>query len=169
MKVQGMEQNVLSVQYFADYGNRESVETFMSVQGQTFTVITMMKDDYVYNANMTVRQGTKVNMANMDDFNTVNFLSLTDEVKQKYQIQANGIQQVLGRECNRYEMSFTAQGQNVKATVWVWQGLTLKSTMTMAGTTVEEEATEIQEGVAIAGEKFELPEGITFTEMRPQV
>jgi len=171
MRIQGMptEQIISSTQYFADYGNKESAETSMNVAGQTFTTFTMIKDGYVYSANLTARQGTKVNLAEMNDYSTVNFLALTDDVKKKYQIQANGIQQVIGKDCNRYEMSFTTQGQNVKATVWVWQGLTLKSSMNMAGTSVEEEATEIQEGVAIPAEKFVLPEGITFTEVKPQM
>ena len=169
MKMQGMEQTLQSVQYFADYGNKESVETIMNMQGQSFTVFTMMKDGYIYSANMAMGQGTKINLAAMDDYKNVNFLALTDEVRQKYQIRANGIEQVIGKPCNRYEMSFTAQGQSITATVWVWQGLTLKSRMNVAGTSAEEEATEIQEGAAIAKEKFELPEGINFMEVTPQM
>jgi len=165
VKVQGMEQNLSSVQYFADYGMKESTEVNMNVMGQSFSVFTMIKDGYVYSANMTMGQGTKINMANIDDYNNVNFLNLTDEVKKKYQIQDNGVEQVLDKQCKRYEMSFTMQGQNVQATVWVWQGITLKSKMNMGGTTAEEEATEIQAGAAIPNEKFELPAGITFTEM----
>jgi hypothetical protein len=168
IKAQGMEQTMNAVQYFADFGRKEAVEMTMSMQGQNFTIITMVKDGYVYSANMAVKQGTKVNMANMDDLQTVNFLNLTDEVKKKYQIQANGIQQVAGKDCNRYEMSFTTQGQNVKGTVWVWQGLTLKSNINVSGNQVEEEATEIQEGATIPNEKIDLPEGVNFTEMKPQ-
>jgi len=167
MKAQGMEQTMSSVQYFADFGRKESVELTMNMQGQSFTVITMIKDGYIYSANMAVKQGTKINMADMDNIQAVNFLNLTDDIKKKYQIQANGMQQVAGKNCNRYEMSFTTQGQNVKGTVWVWQGLTLKSVINVAGNQVEEEATEIQEGADIANEKFELPAGVTFTEMKP--
>jgi hypothetical protein len=167
VKMQGMEQNLTSVQYFADYGGKESIEMVMNVQGQSFTIFTLMKDGYVYSANLAMGQGTKINLAEMDDYKNVNFLNLTDEIKQKYQIQANGVEQVAGKPCNRYEMSFTTQGQSVKATVWVWQGLTLKSKMNMAGTNAEEEATEIQEGVKIAAEKFELPAGVNFTEVKP--
>jgi len=169
MKMQGMptEQTMSSIQYFAGFGNKESSETSINVAGQTFTTFTMIKDGYVYSANLTVKQGTKVNLAEIDGYSTVNFLTLTDDVKKKYQIQANGIEQILGKPCNRYEMTYTAQGQSVKATVWIWQGLTLKSRMNMGGTSIEEEATDIQEGVAIPAEKFELPAGITFTEMKP--
>ena len=171
MRIQGMptEQTISTTQYFAEYGNKESAETSMNVGGQSLTTFTMIKDGYAYSANLSAKQGAKMNLAEMEDYSTVNFLELTDEVKKKYQIQANGVQQIIGKDCNRYEMSFTTQGQNVKATVWVWQGLTLKSSINMAGTSVEEEVTEIQEGVPIAAEKFVLPEGITFTEIKPQM
>jgi len=169
MKVQGMEQKISSVQYFADFGGKESTEIVMDVMGQTFTIFTLIKDGYMYSANISMGQGTKINMADMDDYKNVNFLQLTDDVKKKYQIQANGVEQVAGKSCNRYEMSFDTQGQNVKATVWVWQGISLKSKMAMAGTTAEEETTEIQEGVTIDKAKFEIPEGINFTEVKPQM
>jgi len=165
VKAQGMEQTLSSVQYFADFGGKESTEVVMNVMGQTFTIFSLMKDGYMYSANMSMGQGTKINLDAMEDYNAVNFLNLTDEVKQKYQIQANGVEQVLEKPCNRYEMSYTAQGQSVKGTVWVWQGLTLKSRINAAGNTVEEVVTEIQEGATIAGDKFELPAGINFTEM----
>ena len=165
VKAQGMEQTLSSVQSFADYGGKESTEVVMTVMGQTFNIFSLIKDGYMYSANMSMGQGTKINLAAMEDYSAVNFLALTDEVKQKYQIQANGMEEVLGKPCNRYEMSYTAQGQSVKGTVWVWQGLTLKSRINAAGTTAEEEATEIQEGASIAGDKFELPEGINFMEM----
>ena len=63
-------------------------------------------------------------------------------------------------------MSFTTQSQNVTATIWIWQGLELKSKVNAAGMTTESEATEILEGAAIANEKFELPAGIDFVEAK---
>jgi len=61
MRIQGMpmEQTVSSTQYFADYGLKESVETSMNVAGQTITALTMIKDGYIYSANMNVRQGNQ--------------------------------------------------------------------------------------------------------------
>ena len=50
----------------------------------------------------------------------------------------------------------------------VWQGVLLKSSMTVSVVTMVEEVVEIQEGVEIAMEKFELPEGIDFVEVNPQ-
>jgi len=164
-----MEQNISSIQYIAEYGGKESAESFINVQGKMFTIFTMMKDGFVYTANIDAKQGTKVNMASMDDYKAVNYLNLTDEVKEKYNIEEKGNEQFLGKDCKRYELTVTAQGQTAKATILVWQGLPLKSTMTMAGNTMVEEVTEIQEGATIAREKFELPEGINFMEVKPQL
>ena len=161
-----MEQSYFAIQYIADYGQKESAETFMDIQGQKVTVFTMMKDGYVYSTNMAANQGTKINIAAMmEDYKTVNYLNLTDEDRKKYQIEEKGNEQFLGKDCKSYELTVTAQGQTVKVAVLVWQGLALKSSTIASGTTMIEETTEIQEGVAIAKEKFELPEGINFVEM----
>ena len=89
-----------TTQYFAEYGGKESAETVMSMAGQTLTVFSMVKDGYVYSANMTANQGTKVNMADvMDDYKMVNYLDLTDDIKKKYQIEEKGSEQVIGKDC----------------------------------------------------------------------
>ena len=164
-----MEQTIPSTQYFADYGRKESGESTMNMQGQTFSVFVMMKDDFVYSANLTTKQGTKVKLSSMvDDYKSINYSNLTDEVIKKYQIEKKGNEKILGKDCIIYDLTISVQGQSVKTTVSVWQGITLKSSVIMSGTTMTDEAIEITEGAQIAKEKFELPEGITFTEMNPQ-
>ena len=83
------------VQYFADYGNKESAESSATVQGQSFSVFTTVKDGYIYMANMDLKQGTKINTADLEDYSQVDFLDLSDDVKKKYQIQANGVERFL--------------------------------------------------------------------------
>ena len=164
----GMQQTISSTQYIDQYGNKESAESFTDTGGQTITVFTMIKDGYAYNANMTANFGTKTDVAaaaGMDDYKTVNYLNITDDVKERFQIVEKGNEQFLGKDCKRYELDVTVQGQNVKADILVWQGIVLKASMTVAGITMTEETTEIQEGAAIPSEKFELPEGINFIEM----
>ncbi|MDR0814452.1 MAG: hypothetical protein LBN37_01735 [Bacteroidales bacterium] len=164
-----MGQTMSSIQYIADWGNQESVETFVSMGGQVFTVFSLMKDGYMYNANLAVKQGTKINMAAMDDYKSVNYQKLTDEIIKKYNIEDKGVEKFLGKDCNKYTLSFTTQGQSVNATVLVWKGMTLKSAVNVMGNAVTEEATEILEGKSIPKDKFVLPEGVNFTEVNPQV
>ena len=168
VKFQGFERTVSSIQYIADYGMKESTEIIMEMQGQTVTTFSMMKDGYIYVANLAEKQGTKIKVAAEKDFKTFNFLNLTDEMKEKYQIVELGEVQFLGKECKSYEMTVTEQGQTVRAIILVWQGIPLKSSMTVSIATVVDEVTEIQEGVEIAMEKFGLPEGINFVERNTQ-
>jgi hypothetical protein len=163
-----MGQSMSSIQYIADWGNKESSETFMNMQGQVFTIFSLTKDGFTYVANMAVKQGTKINLAAADDYKSVNYLSITDEMKKKYNIEDKGSESFLGKDCKKYTLSFTTQGQSINATVLVWQGIALKSVITVMGNVVTEETTEIIEGKGIPKDKFELPEGVTFTEMNPQ-
>ena len=161
-----MGQTISSTQYIADYGMKESAESVISMQGMVLSLFTMMKDGYAYSANLTMKQGTKTNIAKVvGDYQNINYLNLTDDVKKQYQIEEKGNEQFLGKDCKSYKLTVTVQGQTVNATILVWQGLALKATMDVLGTTVTEEVTEIQTGVNIPKEKFELPEGIEFVEV----
>ena len=156
--ISGQGEVVQTVLYIADYGRKESSEIFTN-DGHFFALVT---DDYVYRANLTLKQGSKISSENMKVHPNVNYLNLTNEDKEKYQIEEKGIEQFLGKECKRYEMPITVLGQTGKASILIWQGLTLKSTVTIAGNTTVSEVSEIQAGVEIAKEKFELPEGISW-------
>ena len=170
VNAQGVEQTFSAIQYIADYGMKQSTEMFMDMQGQTHTIFNMNKDGYLYSANMSLKQGTKVKMP--DGYDESNSLSILNEMKEKFQIEAvdeieNGNVQFLGKECKSYELTFNIQGQTMKTTRLVWQGMTLKTSMSFFGISTVEEVTEILEGVEIANEKFELPEGINFIERNP--
>ena len=164
----GIEQTVSSTQYIADYGVKESAETAMNVQGMEIFTFSMMKDGYAYTANLTTKQGMKVmNLATvLGDYSAIDYLNLTDEVKKQFQIEENGNEQFLGKNCKSYGLTITVQGQTMKATVLVWQGLALKLSATAQNNiSITDEVTEIQEGVKVPNEKFELPEGIEFMEV----
>ena len=167
MRIGLSEQTFSATHYIADYGRKEAGEIVMNVGDQTHTVLAITKDGYIYGANMALKQGTKTSITATDDFNAINFLDLTDEVKEKYQIEEKGREQVLGKDCKHYNMAFTAHGQSMKGAVWVWQGLMLKTFMATEDIIVVDEVFEIQEGVEIAEEKFELPDGIDFLEVMP--
>jgi len=167
-----------AVVYIDDYGRKELTESNMSIPNQEnvkLTMVTLIKDGYKYftqktsnDANTAQQRGTKFNMAKVDDYTMINYLNLTDEVKQKYQIEEKGNEQLLGKDCKRYELiatSPTPSGRSIKFSVYVWQGLVLKLSLVMGEiTSVQEEVTEIQENVTITKEKFDLPENVIFIE-----
>ena len=133
------------------------------MNGQLLTVFTIIKDGYVYQTNNINKRGAKINMTDIDDIKFINFLVLTDEVKKKYKIEEKDNEWFLGKDCKRYDLTFTTP--KVKTSVWIWQGLILKSFFIYAWGSRVDEVTEIQEGAEIAKEKFELPEGIDFNEI----
>jgi hypothetical protein len=102
-----------------------------------------------------------------DDYKNVNFQNLTAEVKTQYGIEEKGSGQVLGKDCKKYEMTYKSQGQEYKSTVWIWKGISLKTEMTVMGTSIVYEATEVTEG-NVPKEKLDLPAGITFNEPKAQ-
>lgn len=167
---------VSSIVYIDDYGRKELKESIMKIPNQTnitLTMVTMIKDGYIYytektsnEAETTQKRGTKISMATKDDYTMINYLNLTDEVKQKYQIEEKNYEQLLGKDCKRYEMTATSViGRSVKVSVWVWQGLVLKLSFTTASiTTIQEEVTAIEENETITKEKFDLPENVIFIE-----
>ena len=162
----GMQQTVSSIQYFDEFGSKESAESFMTTGGQVVSMFTMMKDGYSYNANVMTGQGIKTKLPSAaDNYQMVNYLNLTNEVKSQYKIEEKGNERILGRDCKVYQMTVPVQGQIVEATVSVWQGIPLKLSMSILGINIVQEATEIQEGATIPREKFELPAGVNFVEM----
>ena len=167
------EQTIPSIRYIADYGRKESKETiYKNILGQTVTIFSIMKDGYIYQTDdMGSNQGSKINMADIYNVESINFFDLTDEVKKKYQIKEKDNERFLGKDCKRYDLAYTLldSQKNVKESVWVWQGLILKIDIEIDGIEVAvTEVTEILEGAKIAKEKFELPEGVNFIESKPQ-
>ena len=161
--------------YIADYGRTESRETVIEHEELTNTMFGIIKDSFLYiisdirskTDTSIIKKAIKINRLKMiPEWRDVNFLDLTNELKKKYQIEEKGIEQFLGKECKRYDLSNPSQVDGMKVTVLVWQGLLLKTTTTYFGNTTVEEVTEIQEDAVIAREKFELPEGVHFEEWR---
>ena len=182
-KISGARGVTSSTVYIDDYGRNELTESIMSIPNQenvTSIMVTLIKDGYAYytekrsnDTETTQYRGTKIDIATVDDYTMINYLNLTDEVKKKFQIEEKGNEQLLGKDCNVYELiqpALTTRGISAKITVWVWQGLPLKSAMTAMLpngeeiTSVVEEVTEIQENVTIAKEKFVMPENVIFLE-----
>jgi len=158
--------------YIADYGRKESrekVEVRSTPVEMTTKTFTLVMDGFIYTIvesfnrrgkSIIGKTAFKVKITGEGLIN-MNFLDLTDEIKEKYQIEEKGNEQFLGKECIRYELKNPLHGQDKKITVLVWQGLILKTTADL----VVAEAIEIQENAVIASEKFEVPEGVYFEEL----
>ena len=93
----------------------------------------------------------------------VNYLNLTDEVRELHKIKEVGTEEILGRKCTKYTLEVVYGGQTTYSTVWIWKGIPLKNETSSNGMViVTEQATEIQENAEVPAGKFLVPEGVTF-------
>ena len=133
--------------YFDDYGAKEM--TSMNMMGMEMTQIT--KDGTMY----LVNKGEK-SVQEMPGRESVNYLNLTDEVIAKNKIKETGKETVAGKECTVYTAEISQMGQTAKATVSVWNGIAMKSTIDMGGFAITQKVVEVKEGPVDAS-LFEVP------------
>ena len=159
--IEMMGQKIDGVQYIDDFGVKESVMLKMPMQGVPgvfLRILTINKGDTVITANLEFKTGSKVVLPEKP----VNYLNLTEEVKDKYNLKELEKEEIAGRLCNKYSLVISQMGQQVRTTTWVWKGIVLKSIVSAAGMSMTEEATDIQENADINAENFIIPNDITI-------
>ena len=155
-----MGQKVESTLYFDDYGKMETVETTVNVAGTEKNMRTLDEGNSIASIDLDAK--TVQRMEKPDKLN--NFLTLTDEQKEKYKYQELGEETFLDRPCKKISLELTEMGQTFQGTLWLWKGIPLKTETQVGGAIVVEEAVEVQENVEIPAEKFTVPEGFTVSE-----
>ena len=142
-----MGQTITNTTYFDDFGAKEVTE--MDMMGMQMTQIS--KDGVMY----LVNKGEK-SVQEMPGRDQINYLNLTDEIIAKYKVKEIGNETVSGKECTIYTAEINQMGQSAKATVSVWNGFAMKSTIDMGGFAMSQKIVEINEGPVDAA-KFEVP------------
>lgn len=155
-----MGQKVESTLYFDDYGKMESVETTVNVAGTEKNMRTLDEGNSIASIDLDAKTVQRMEKPDKLD----NFLTLTDEQKEKYKYQELGEETFLDRPCKKISLELTEMGQTFQGTLWLWKGIPLKTEMQVGGMTVIEEVVEIQENVEVPAEKFTVPEGFTVSE-----
>lgn len=155
-----MGQKVESILYFDDYGKMEAVETTVNVAGTEKHMRTLDEGNSIASIDLDAKTVQRMEKPDKLD----NFLTLTDEQKEKYKYQELGEETFLDRPCKKVSLELTEMGQTFQGTLWLWKGIPLKTETQVGGTTVVEEAVEVQENVEVPAEKFTVPEGFTVSE-----
>lgn len=155
-----MGQKVESILYFDDYGKMEAVETTVNVAGTEKNMRTLDEGNSIASIDLDAKTVQRMEKPDKLD----NFLTLTDEQKEKYKYQELGEETFLDRPCKKVSLELTEMGQTFQATLWLWKGIPLKTETQVGGMTVVEEAVEVQENVEVPAEKFTVPEGFTVSE-----
>ena len=142
-----MGQTITNTTYFDDYGAKEA--TSISMMGMEMTQIA--KDGKMYMVN----KGEKT-VQERPAQQSINYLNLTDEVIAKNKIKEVGKETVSGKECTIYTAEISQMGQTAKATVSVWNGIAMKSTIDAGGFGITQKVVEVKEGPVDAA-VFEVP------------
>lgn len=148
-----MGQEIETMSYFDNYGALEVTKTCMSIPGAgEIEVSTINRDGKVYVVN---KMEKKVQEAPAPE--SVNYLNLTDEIIKKYNIVNLSKETLDGRECSKYKVEMSKDGQTVSSTVWVWKGYVIKSILTAGGMEIVSEVVEFTEDAYILPQTFEVP------------
>ena len=142
-----MGQVITNTTYFDDYGAKEV--TSISMMGMEMSQL--RKDGKMYMIN----KGEK-SVQEMPAQESINYLNLTDEVIAKNKIKETGKETVAGKECTVYTAEISQMGQTAKATVSVWNGIAMKSTIDAGGFGITQKVVEVTEGPVDAA-LFEVP------------
>lgn len=158
MEMDMMGQTMTQEIYFDDFGAKQATVSNFGGNKMRMLVIdgsnVMVSDD----------QKTATKMPMMGAQERVNFCNLTEKEIKKYKVKELGKETVAGKECTKYSVTLMMMGQPQKQTVWVYKGITLKTT-TNSDFGGNQTATKIQENVEIPASMFTVPEGVKIQEM----
>jgi hypothetical protein len=142
--------------YFDNYGALEAQKMKMNFMGNEMEMTILRKDGKTYMINATEKQVQEMPDGGMGG-NSINFLNLTDAVKSANKIKEAGKETILGKECTKYTMEASQMGMTMTQTVWVWQGIALKTLTDGGQFTFGNEAVKLEENVEIPASVFEIP------------
>ena len=142
-----MGQTITNTTYFDDYGAKQA--TSMNMMGMEMTQIN--KDGKMF----LVNKGEK-SVQEMPAQQSINYLNLTEEAIAKNKIKEIGKETVAGKECTIYTAEISQMGQTAKATVSVWNGIAMKSTIDMGGFAISQKVVEVKE-CPVDASLFEVP------------
>ena len=142
-----MGQTITNTTYFDDYG----AKTCTSISMMGMEMMQISKDGKSY----LVNKGEKT-VQEMPAQESINYLNLTDEMIKKFKVKETGKETVSGKDCTIYTAEISQMGQTAKATVSVWNGFVMKSSIDMGGFAMTQKVVEVNEGPVDAA-LFEVP------------
>ena len=98
-----MGQKVQGVQYFDDYGRKEASEFTMKVGGVANVekhIRTIADGDKIISIDLDMKVANKATLP----VKPVNYLNLTDEIRELHKIKEVGTEEILGRKCTKYTL-----------------------------------------------------------------
>lgn len=159
-----MGQTIVQKQYFDDYGKKTAqVSDFGG--GQMRTITQDGSQIMINEAEKTAQRMPSFGGMGGPGQNRINWTKLTDEVKKTNQIKELGKETIAGKECTKYSVTSEGFMGPQTQTVWIYQGITMKSSTSMGdmGEMVQV-VTKLEENVDIKADMFTVPAGIQVTD-----
>ncbi len=151
--VMGLEQKQILM--FDEYGAKECTEVTANLFGQKSHNINITKEGFIYSIDMVKKTGTKMKVpADL----AVNFNDLGGALVKEMNIKKVGSETFFGKQCDKYTIDF--KKQQMKGYYLVWNGIPLKTEITVMGMKTLVEVVKITENATIEASKFEVPKGI---------
>lgn len=147
-----MGQKIEATHYFDNYGVIESTRTRVTSPDGEMDILTITKDGKMNIVNYTTKEVKEVPIPEF-----INYLNLTPEIIEKYNIKEAGTETVMDKQCTKYTESIEKNGQKIESTVYVWKGYVIKSVSDFAGISMVVEVTDFNEDAFILPENFEIP------------
>lgn len=165
MDMQGMKSTTISKQWIDLKNDRVAMETQtetdMMGQKTKESSLIIDNDGWSYIINLATKTGVKMKSDENEDDPMENIKPDDDEtfreMIEKEGGKIIGNENFLGKNCIVVEM--TSEGKTMK--MWYYKGIPLK----MTSKTYTMEATKFEEAVSIPNSKFEIPKGITISEI----
>ena len=163
MEMDMMGRKIVQEIHFDDYGAKQA--TISEMRGRKMRGVEVNGEMLMINdAENTAMKMPAMGMGGGSN-ERINFLNKDEKYIKKNKIKVLGTETYLDRECTKYSVALFMMGQVVKQTVWVYKGITLKSSMATDFGEMVQAATKLEEDVEIPAATFEVPEGITIQTM----
>ena len=159
MEMDMMGQAMVQEIYFDDYGAKQA--TLSNFGGRKMRMLVVDGSNVMVNDE----EKTATRMPMMGQGEKVNFTNLDEKAIKKYKVKELGTEVVADKECKKYQITVFMMGQPQKQTVWVYKGVTLKSSSSSDFGDMTQTATKFEENVEVPASMFVLPAGVKVEEM----
>jgi len=161
----GMQKGTETV-YFDRWGWREAKHTNseLSIAGisRKENKLAIMEGEWIYNIDLTSRTGTKIKNPMLQQFiEAAKGRSLTEvgeEMMRNMGGEKSGTDTVAGQPCDVWVV------KQIGSKSCVWNGVTLRTEVTMGGMQMTSNATRFQANAAVPADKIAIPGDIKITE-----
>jgi hypothetical protein len=164
MEMPSMKQSGTTVLYFDKHGAREALETIstMKIAGNAIQMhqLRFNKDGYVYMLDLANKTGVRTKGGSV--VGSTNMADVSESLIKEYHIKKEGTETIAGKTCDMISMD---DGKSMKGHVSTWNGITMKTDVSVSGMPMKTVVTKIEENSAIPDSKFEVPAGITVKDM----